>query len=452
MTPPPGADGGLLNPIVGSLILTILAVLIGTPIGMLAGTYMAEYGRHDRLTSVVRFINDILLSAPSIVVGLFIYEVMVAPMGHFSGLAGAVALAVIVIPVVVRTTEDMLLLVPNPLREAAAALGLPRAVVIAQVRYRAAKAGMITGVLLAIARISGETAPLLFTALNNQFWSTNLNAPMASLPVVIFQFALSPYKDWQKLAWTGALIITFTVLALSIVARALVRIEKTVMNVASASSRRSQRHAMPDRAPPAWARRFRSENLNFYYGDQQGAQRHQPAALPEQGDGLHRARPAAGNRRCCASSTGCTISTRNQRAEGDVLFDGEDILSPKQDLNLLRARIGMVFQKPTPFPMSIYENIAFGIRLYEKLPKAELDERVETSLRRAALWDEVKDKLDRQRTEPLRRPAAAAVHRAHRRGAAGGDPVRRAMLGARSDLDRQDRGADRRAARTTTRS
>jgi phosphate transport system permease protein len=221
MTPPPGADGGLLNPIFGSLILTVLAVLIGTPIGMLAGTYMAEYGRHDRLTSVVRFINDILLSAPSIVVGLFIYEVMVAPMGHFSGLAGAVALAVIVIPVVVRTTEDMLLLVPDQLREAAVSIGMPRAFVIAKVCYRAAKAGMITGVLLAIARISGETAPLLFTALNNQFWSTNLNAPMSSLPVVIFQFALSPYKDWQKLAWTGALIITFTVLALSIAARAL---------------------------------------------------------------------------------------------------------------------------------------------------------------------------------------------------------------------------------------
>jgi phosphate transport system permease protein len=221
MTPPPGSAGGLLNPIIGSVILTGLAVVIGTPIGILAGTYMAEYGRHDRLTSVVRFINDILLSAPSIVVGLFIYEVMVAPMGHFSGLAGAVALAVIVIPVVVRTTEDMLILVPNQLREAAAALGTPRAVVIALVCYRAAKAGMITGVLLATARISGETAPLLFTALNNQFWSTNLNAPMASLPTVIFQFALSPYKDWQMLAWTGALIITFTVLALSIAARAL---------------------------------------------------------------------------------------------------------------------------------------------------------------------------------------------------------------------------------------
>jgi len=221
MTPPPGSDGGLLNPIFGSLIMTGLAVLIGTPVGILAGTYMAEYGRYARTTSVVRFINDILLSAPSIIVGLFIYEVAVAPMGHFSALAGALALAVIVVPVVIRTTEDMLLLVPNALREAAAALGMPRAYIIRHVAYRAAKAGIVTGVLLAIARISGETAPLLFTALNNQFWSTNLNAPMASLPAVIFQFALSPYADWQKLAWTGALIITLAVLTLSIVARAL---------------------------------------------------------------------------------------------------------------------------------------------------------------------------------------------------------------------------------------
>jgi phosphate transport system permease protein len=221
MTPPPGSDGGLLNPIMGSLIITGLAVLIGTPVGVLAGTYMAEYGRYDRMTAVVRFINDILLSAPSIVIGLFVYEVMVAPMGHFSGLAGAVALAVIVVPVVVRTTEDMLLLVPTSLREAAAALGMPRAYVVRYVAYRAARAGILTGVLLAVARISGETAPLLFTALNNQFWSTNLNAPMASLPAVIFQFALSPYQDWQRLAWTGALIITLAVLALSITARLL---------------------------------------------------------------------------------------------------------------------------------------------------------------------------------------------------------------------------------------
>jgi phosphate transport system permease protein len=221
MTPPPGSEGGLLNAITGSLIMTFLGVALGTPLGMLAGTYMAEYGRHSKLTIVVRFVNDILLSAPSIVIGLFIYEVMVVKMGHFSALAGAVSLAVIVVPVVVRTTEDMLLLVPDPLREAASALGLPRAIVIGKVAYRAARAGLITGVLLAIARISGETAPLLFTALNNQFFSTNLNAPMASLPVVIFQFALSPYKEWQQLAWTGALLITLAVLALSITARVL---------------------------------------------------------------------------------------------------------------------------------------------------------------------------------------------------------------------------------------
>jgi phosphate transport system permease protein len=221
MTPPPGAAGGLLNPIVGSLVLTFIAVAIGTPLGILAGTYMAEYGRYDRLTTVVRFINDILLSAPSIVVGLFVYEILVARMGHFSGWAGAVSLAVIVVPVVVRTTEDMLTLVPDTLREAAASIGLPRSLMIRKVAYRAAQAGMVTGVLLAVARISGETAPLLFTALNNQFWSLDLNAPVASLPVVIFQFALSPYKDWQDLAWTGALIITLAVLALSIIARTL---------------------------------------------------------------------------------------------------------------------------------------------------------------------------------------------------------------------------------------
>ena len=222
MTPPPGSAGGLLNPIAGSLILTLLAVVIGTPIGILAGTYMAEYGRYDRLTSIVRFINDILLSAPSIVIGLFVYEVMVAPMGHFSGWAGGVALSMLVIPVVVRTTEDMLILVPNALREAATSIGLPRSMAITRICYRAARAGMVTGVLLAVARISGETAPLLFTSLNNQFWSNNLNGPISSLPVVIFQFALSPYKDWQALAWTGALIITLAVLVLSISARALV--------------------------------------------------------------------------------------------------------------------------------------------------------------------------------------------------------------------------------------
>jgi phosphate transport system permease protein len=220
-TPPPGSAGGLANAIVGSLMLTIFGVVIGTPIGILAGTYMAEYGRHGRLTMVVRFINDILLSAPSIVVGLFVYEIMVAQMGHFSAWAGGVALAMLVIPVVVRTTEDMLLMVPNTLREAATALGAPRWKMISGVAYRAARAGIVTGVLLAIARVTGETAPLLFTALNNQFWSLDPNAPMASLPVTIFQFALSPYAEWQQLAWTGALIVTFAVLALNIVARLL---------------------------------------------------------------------------------------------------------------------------------------------------------------------------------------------------------------------------------------
>jgi phosphate transport system permease protein len=223
MTPPPGNAGGLLNPMAGSLIMTVLGVLLGAPLGILAGTYMAEYGRYAKLTALVRFINDILLSAPSIVIGLFVYTVLVVPMGHFSGIAGAIALAVIVIPVVTRTTEDMLLLVPSQLREAAAALGMPRAFVIRHVCYKAARAGMITGVLLAIARVSGETAPLLFTALNNQFWSLDLNSPMASLPAVIFQFALSPYADWQKLAWAGALIITLSVLVLSIAARVLGR-------------------------------------------------------------------------------------------------------------------------------------------------------------------------------------------------------------------------------------
>ena len=223
MTPPPGGAGGLLNAMAGSLIMSIIGVAVGAPLGMLAGTYMAEYGRYSRLTVAIRFINDILLSAPSIVIGLFVYELMVARMGHFSAISGSVALAILVIPVVLRTTEDMLLLVPGSLREAATALGLPRSYVIQRVAYRAAKSGLVTGVLLAVARVSGETAPLLFTSLNNQFWSLNLNAPMASLPVVIFQFALSPYKDWQQLAWTGALLVTVTVLVLSIAARTLSR-------------------------------------------------------------------------------------------------------------------------------------------------------------------------------------------------------------------------------------
>src|SRR3954447_14741973 len=221
MTPPPGSTGGLLNAIFGSVVMTFIATLIGTPTGILAGTFLAEYSRGSRFGEVVRFINDILLSAPSIIVGLFVYELMVVRMGHFSAWAGAVALAIIVIPVVVRTTEDMLNLVPNALREAASALGSPKWKVIVMVSYRAAIQGMVTGVMLAVARIAGETAPLLFTALNNQFWSTDVNAPMANLPVVIFQFAMSPYADWQTLAWGGALLITAAILVLSIAARVL---------------------------------------------------------------------------------------------------------------------------------------------------------------------------------------------------------------------------------------
>ncbi len=220
-TPPPGSAGGLSNAILGSVLMSVLAVLVGTPIGLFAGTYLAEYGKHTRFAFVVRFVNDILLSAPSIVTGLFIYEIIVVPMGHFSGWAGAASLMVIVIPVVVRTTENMLLLVPHTLREAATALGAPMSFVIHSVTWKAAQAGIITGVLLAVARISGETAPLLFTALNNQFMSTNFNGPMASLPAVIFQYALSPYEDWHRLAWAGALLVTATVLTLSIIARLL---------------------------------------------------------------------------------------------------------------------------------------------------------------------------------------------------------------------------------------
>lgn len=223
MTPPPGSKGGLYNAIVGSLMLTAIGTLIGTPIGILAGTYLAEYGRNSRLAAVIRFVNSILLSAPSVVIGFFIYTVVVATMGHFSGWAGTFALATIMIPLVVSNTENMLLLVPNTLREAAAALGAPQWKITVYVTYRSAKNGIFTGILLGVARISGESAPLLFTALNNQFWNTNLNKPTANLPVTIFQFAMSPYEDWQQLAWAGALLITLGVLALNIIARFALR-------------------------------------------------------------------------------------------------------------------------------------------------------------------------------------------------------------------------------------
>jgi phosphate transport system permease protein len=218
-TPPPGSAGGILNAIYGSVVMTLIGIVIGAPIGMLAGTYLAEYGRGSRLSSVIRFVNDVLLSAPSIIVGLFIYEILVLRMGHFSALAGGVALAVIAIPVTVRTTEDMLNLVPQGMKDASTAMGAYPWRTITSIIYPAARSGIVTGLLLAVARISGETAPLLFTALNNQFWSTNLRGPMASLPVDIFLFALSPYKNWQQLAWSGALLVTVTILILSITAR-----------------------------------------------------------------------------------------------------------------------------------------------------------------------------------------------------------------------------------------
>ena len=222
-TPPPGGVGGLMNAIVGSVLMAFFGTLIGTPIGILAGTYLAEYGKTGWLAPATRFLNDVLLSAPSIVIGLFIYAVYVAQVGHYSAWAGACALAILVIPVVVRSTDNMLSLVPNSLREAAAALGCPQWKIITLISYRAARSGMITGILLAIARISGETAPLLFTALNNQFMSLNMNAPMANLPVVIFQYAASPYQDWNDLAWAGAVLITLLVLGINILARVLFR-------------------------------------------------------------------------------------------------------------------------------------------------------------------------------------------------------------------------------------
>ena len=226
MTPPPNEPGGLANALFGSVVMSLLAILLGTPIGVAAGTYLAEYANKHWLGETVRFVNDILLSAPSIVLGLFVYAILVAPMGQFSGFAGSLALSLIAIPVVVRTTENMLRLVPGSLREAAAALGAPRWKVALMITLRAAKSGVITGLLLAIARVSGETAPLLFTALNNQFFSANMNEPMANLPVVIFQFAMSPYDNWNRLAWGGALLITLTVLLINIVARVFFRDKK----------------------------------------------------------------------------------------------------------------------------------------------------------------------------------------------------------------------------------
>ncbi|MDE2234742.1 MAG: phosphate ABC transporter permease PstA [Gammaproteobacteria bacterium] len=224
ITPPPATPGGgIANAIVGSLLITLVGVVVGTPIGILAATWLAEFGRYSRIATVIRFVNDILLSAPSIVIGVFVYAVVVARFGHFSGWSGGVALAIIMLPVVLRTTEDMLTLVPDQIREAAAALGAPQWRVVITIVYRASLGGILTGVMLGIARISGETAPLLFTALNNQFWNANMGQAMANLPVMIYQFAMSPYENWQHLAWAGALLITLAILVLNLIARLVIR-------------------------------------------------------------------------------------------------------------------------------------------------------------------------------------------------------------------------------------
>jgi phosphate ABC transporter ATP-binding protein/phosphate ABC transporter permease subunit PstA len=392
-TPGPNTEGGgLRNAIVGSLIMTGIGVGLGTPIGILAGTYMAEYGRYSRLTFYIRFVNDILLSAPSIVIGLFIYAALITEgVEHrivgYSAIAGALALAVIVIPVVVRTTEDMLLLVPNPLREAAAALGLPRSHVVMKIAYKAARAGLITGVLLAVARASGETAPLLFTVQTNQFFSLDLTAQMANLPVVINNFAGKGYENWQQLAWTGgAHHHPCRSDAIDCSARPQRAEDAEMTNAETAQS------AKTSVAGEGLPQKISVRDLKFYYGN--------TLALKGVNLALY-----ANNVTSFIGPSGCGKSTLlrvlnrmydlypKQRAEGEVLLDGQNLLDPRQDLNLLRSRVGMVFQKPTPFPMSIYDNIAFGIKLYEKVSRSELDGRVEDALKGAALWGEVKDKL-----------------------------------------------------------
>ena len=405
MTPPPGSAGGLANAIYGSVMIVLVATFISTPIGILAGIYLAEYGKDGWVARLTRFINDILLSAPSIVIGLFVYTVYVMQVGHFSGWAGSFALALIAIPVVVRTTENMLHLVPASLREAAVALGAPMWKVILMVTLKAVRGGVITGILLAVARMSGETAPLLFTALNNQFWSANMDAPMANLPVVIFQFAMSPFEDWKSLAWAAALLITLTVLVINILARTVFRQSQSV-------PARRTRHAMgipretamnfeavatrPEAACGESARRrrrrYRAARLDFYYGKFQAlkdieldvAERRVTAFIGPSG---------------CGKSTLLRTLNRmyslypGQRATGEIIFNGQNILDPGIDLNMLRAKVGMVFQKPTPFPMSIYDNIAFGVSLYENLSQRDMDERVEWALTKAAMWGEAKDKL-----------------------------------------------------------
>ena len=382
MTPPPQAEtGGLANAIFGSVVMVTLATLLGTPIGVLAGIYLAEYGRGSWLASTTRFINDILLSAPSIVIGLFIYSVVVARLGSFSGFAGILALALIVIPVVVRTTENMLALIPNALREAAYALGTPKWRVIMTVTFKAARAGVITGVLLAFARIAGETAPLLFTALSNQFWTSNLGAADGEPAGDDLQVRHEPLRELAE-AGLG---------------------RGVPHHVGRACTQHPRPHLLPQqslRSPmdakvevPVGERvKLSVRNLNFYYGGFQ-ALKNITLDIPER-----KVTAFIGPSGCGKSTLLRTFNRMfelypEQRAEGEIIMDGSNLLTSKEDVSLIRAKIGMVFQKPTPFPMSIYDNVAFGVKLFESLPRVEMDERVEWALKKAALWTEVKDKL-----------------------------------------------------------
>ena len=394
-TLPPGSHGGLLNAIVGTLIQTALGTLIGTPIGLMVGTYLAEYGRNSPMANAVRFVSDVLLSAPSILIGLFVYQLRVEPFGGFSGIAGCLALAVIVIPIVVRTTEDMLRLIPSTsARGGRSALGAPKWKMIVLICYRAAKDGIVTGMLLAIARIAGETAPLLFTSLGNLNWSLSLAQPMASLPVTIYQYAGSAFEDWVELAWVGALLITVGVLAVNIVARFAARRE---MTVSTTMSEQQDRQASFGGVQARAARRHeRAEDLHpqpgLFLRRQPRAEEHQSGSSGSPGDRHDRPvrlRQVDAAARAEPDVRPVSRSARHRRGD-----DGRpEHHRPAVDLNALRARIGMVFQKPTPFPMTIYENIAFGVKLHEKLSKSQMDERVEWSLTRGALWVEVKDRL-----------------------------------------------------------
>ncbi len=379
MTPSPNTDGGgLANAIVGSLVMVLLATLVGTPIGVLAGIYLAEYGGRSWLASATRFINDILLSAPSIVIGLFVYAIYVAHAKSFSGFAGVVALALLVIPVVVRTTENMLKLIPNSLREAAFALGTPRWKVILAITLKSARAGVVTGILLAVARIAGETAPLLFTALSNQFWSLDLTQPMANLPVTIFKFAMSPFTNWQR-PRMGRRADHHDRRARAQHPRSYLLLSK-------------ERVSMPNAAIEDGRSKITVKDLNFYYGKFH-ALKNISLEIPEK-----KVTAFIGPSGCGKSTLLRTLNRMfelypEQRAEGQIVLDGENLLDTQTNVALIRAKIGMVFQKPTPFPMSIYDNVAFGVKLFENLSKGEMDERVEWALTKAALWNEVKSKL-----------------------------------------------------------